>query len=81
MESMQDYDTSSIQVEVLKAVRLLNEHHNSNAAGLNEQIEIVSRELSIEKARASQKEQQLENTLIAKEEEYDYVRKAMQLDK
>lgn len=81
LAAMLDYDTSSVQVEVLKAVRVLNEHHTTNASNLNEQVEIVSRELSIEKARASQREQLLENTLSAKEEEYDYVRKAMQLDK
>lgn len=81
LESLLDYETSSVQVEVLKAVRALTEHHNTVVKGLNDQVEVVSRELSIEKARASQRELQLENSLAAKEEEYEYVKKAMQLDK
>jgi len=67
LESLLDYDVSSVQVEILKAVRVLNDHHNNTVSSLNEQIGIVSRELSAEKARASQRELQLENALIAKQ--------------
>ena len=53
LDSLLDYDTSSVQVEILKAVRILTEHQNSTVVSLNEQIETVSRELSIEKTRSS----------------------------
>lgn len=63
---MIDYDASSVQVEILKAVRVLTEQHTTAIGSLNEQIELISRELSIEKARASQRETQLETTLAIK---------------
>lgn len=81
LECLVDYETSSLQVEILKSVRAMAESHGSSSSSLSQQVQALQRELAADRARAADRQAELEHAITMKEEEYAYFKQAMQLDK